>query len=42
MSVGLMHMGKHIMHDKAEGAHVISGGTGMIQGKAQAQRHCEG
>ena len=37
----LMHMGKH-MNDEGKGAHVVSRGTGMIWGKAQAQRQCEG
>ena len=37
----MMQMGNN-MHDEGKGGHVVSRGTGMIQGKRQAQRQCEG
>ena len=37
----MMQMGNN-MHDEGKGGHVVSRGTGMIQGKSQAQRQCEG
>ena len=37
----MMQIGKD-MHHKGKGAHEVSRGTGMVQGKAWAQRQCEG